>query len=171
MKKRILALCLSLCMCLSLSVVAFAEPYVEDNTMPYLYDTYGGQMRGASMPTESWDLSSGSYEGKIVTVGISSGVYANYYFTRNSEGKLKVTGTISSLYSSPRAKCVIKIYNAVTKAYVTSYDAGYDSYYNKYISHTFTGLKFGTAYAVMFYNDSDSSYRNPLSGPITVSWP
>lgn len=172
MKKRILALCLSLCMCLSLSAVAFAEPYVEDNTMPYLYDTYGGQMRGASMPTESWDLSNGSYEGRIASVGVSNGVYTNYYFNCNSAGKLKVTGTISAKYGGyTGSRCIIRIYNAVTKALVTSYDAGYDDYSSKYISHTFTGLKSGTAYAVMFYNGSKSEFSNPLSGPITVSWP
>lgn len=172
MKKRFLALFLSLCMCLSLSVATFAEPHVEDNTMLYLYDTYGGQTRGASMPTEAWDLSSGSYEGRIVSVGVSNGVYTNYYFNCNSAGKLKVAGTISAKYSGyTGSKCIIKIYNAVTKALVTSYDAGYGDYSSKYISHTFAGLKSGTAYAVMFYNDSKPEFSNPLSGPITVSWP
>lgn len=177
MKKCMKLFSLCLCLCLALSATGAASAaevsnYVRNGNTVDILDGRSIMPRGKDWPTEPKDLSTGAYKGEITYIGNSKGVYASYYFKCNSGGKIKVTATLTAMYPLPsNSKCVIEIYDAVTKALVDDYDPGYSSYNEKELSCTFSGLSTSKSYVVRFVNKTSATYDNDLSGSITVSHP
>lgn len=170
--KKVFTLCLCLAM-LSATSIAGAANVSIDKYSPNFVDVLTPTMsRGASLPTEAFNLANGAYNGRITNIGSLNGVYTNYYFTANQKGELTVSATLTA--SSPQstaARCTFEIFDVVKKTKVSSYlfDAG--QYNNKYLVNKFTGLNPSTAYAVRFYNSSSTTYNIDLQGPVSVYWP
>lgn len=168
-----MSLMLALVMCVGLGCVSTAyAATVESNYNAEL--VANDAMRSAEWPDTAWDIASkGAYEGSITRIFIGYGVFTNYYFTCNSDGKLKVTAKLTASYITPKvSKCIIEIYDRTTKKLVDTYDPGFEAYNETYISHTFINLKPSTPYVVRFYNASETTdYENNIFGDIKVLYP
>lgn len=171
---RFVVICMIMMMCCAtigtnVAYAAAAEPGFYEE----LVDQNDIVTRSDKWPDTSWDIATkGKYTGNIVNINNGYGLYTNYYFNCNSAGKLKVTATLTAKYAIPtNSKCIIELYDAVTKELVVSYDPGFEAYLDTVVAHTFTGLKTATPYVVRFYNASGATFENNISGPITVGFP
>lgn len=151
----------------------YAASFESDLSEEIIIDNDIITPRSDKWPVQSWDITKkGKYTGRIGNISNGFGVYTNYYFNCNSAGKLEVTATLTATHTLPtNSKCIIEIYDAVTKKLIGSYDPGFESYDNTTISHVFTDLETGTPYVVRFYNATEATFPNSLSGPISVGFP
>lgn len=174
--KKLLSAVLAVMLLCALPTFAFAS--VENDGVCIQHVDFGGNavgygLRNDKWPKDPWDIATkGTYSGEIKNLSADYDIYTKYYFTCNSSGQLKVTGTLTATYPKTTSmNCVITLYNAIDKSYVDSYDCGTGAYNSKSVSHTFKNLVPSTPYVVMFSNKSTASFENALSGPITVGYP
>lgn len=159
MKRKILAITLSVIMLFSIPTIAFAADNKADSTLSNDIEI---------MPISTfWDIASlGQYTGSFV--GVRSFVDTACYFKPNSSGRLSVKVVSSWKYhedSSFNPGITIQIKN-MSGTVVKSYNFSNSIGTNKY---SFTGLSSNSTYYVTVkMRSTDSVGKNTISGTIYV---
>ena len=174
--KRFITFVLALALALSIMTTSYAVDEVEAEELTAIDMQSDIETRAITEPTRYKNLSSGSYEARIIDLPPTRSTLTNYYFSTGT-GTIKLTYNLTHSGTSESVTRVLKAYLfereerdifwTEVKGTTVSYK-GQDGFTT---TRSFTGLDPDQFYYIEFANESDASYTSKydISGTVIIS--